>query len=246
MLARAVANEAGVAVPPRVGLRVRGEVRRGRRAARPRPVRPGPQARPGVIFVDEFDALAKQRGGPNGHEEREQTLNQLLVELDGFATNDDVVVIAATNRLDVLDTGRAAARDASIARSTSACPTSAAAARSSPSTPAASRSRPAVELDGLARKTYGFSGAQLADLLNEAAILAARRGGDDIDGPRPPRGLAQGRGRHRPPAVDGRARAGDHRRPRGRARDLRPGPRRQAAASRRSACSPTARRSASR
>ena len=56
-----------------------------------------------VIFVDEFDALAKARGGTNGHEERETTLNQLLVELDGFTPADDIVVMAATNRLDVLD-----------------------------------------------------------------------------------------------------------------------------------------------
>src|SRR5204863_5641482 len=54
----------------------------------------------GVIFFDEFDAVGKARGGQNSHEEREQTLNQLLVELDGFSTTDDIVVIAATNRLD--------------------------------------------------------------------------------------------------------------------------------------------------
>jgi cell division protease FtsH len=134
----------------------------------------------GVIFFDEFDALGKSRGGPNSHEEREQTLNQLLVELDGFATTDDVIVIAATNRLDVLDTavlrpgrfnrkihvglpdvkGRRAILDVH--------------ARSKPLSPA-------TDLEEIARKTYGFSGAQLADLLNESAIMAARRGADAIE-----------------------------------------------------------------
>ena len=103
MLARAVAAEAGVAflhvsgsefVEKYVGVgarRVRDLFAQARALGR------------AVVFVDEFDALAKARGGPNGHEEREQTLNQLLVELDGFAPNDNIVVIAATNRLDVLD-----------------------------------------------------------------------------------------------------------------------------------------------
>ena len=103
MLARAVAAEAGVAflhvsgsefVEKYVGVgarRIRDLFAQARTLGR------------AVIFVDEFDALAKARGGTNGHEEREQTLNQLLVELDGFTPADDIVVIAATNRLDVLD-----------------------------------------------------------------------------------------------------------------------------------------------
>jgi cell division protease FtsH len=133
----------------------------------------------GVIFFDEFDALAKARGGPNSHEEREQTLNQLLVELDGFGTTDDIVVIAATNRLDTLDPavlrpGRfnrkihvglpdVAGREAILA--------------------VHARNKPisgSVDLAETARKTYGFSGAMLADLLNEAAILAARRSAELI------------------------------------------------------------------
>ena len=133
-----------------------------------------------VIFFDEFDAVGKSRGGPNSHEEREQTLNQLLVELDGFASTDDVIVIAATNRLDVLDSavlrpgrfnrkihvglpdvkGRRAILDVH--------------ARNKPLSPT-------TDLEEVARKTYGFSGAQLADLLNEAAIMAARRGVDTVD-----------------------------------------------------------------
>ena len=179
MLARAVANEAGVAflhvsgsefVEKYVGVgakRVRDLFAQARKLGR------------AVIFIDEFDALAKQRGGANGHEEREQTLNQLLVELDGFKPNDDIVVIAATNRLDVLDAavlrpGRFNRKvhvglpDVRGRREILAVHT-----RSKPLAPS-------VDLDVLARKTYGFSGAQLADLVNEAAILAARRGAHDI------------------------------------------------------------------
>ena len=109
MLARAVAAEAGVPfhyasgsefVEKYVGVgakRVRELFAQARKLGR------------GVIFFDEFDAIGKTRGGPNSHEEREQTLNQLLVELDGFGTTDDVVVIAATNRLDIARLGRAPA-----------------------------------------------------------------------------------------------------------------------------------------
>ena len=103
MLARAVAAEAGVPfhhasgsefVEKYVGVgarRIRDLFAQARKLGR------------GVIFFDEFDAIGKARGGPNSHEEREQTLNQLLVELDGFGTTEDVIVIAATNRLDTLD-----------------------------------------------------------------------------------------------------------------------------------------------
>jgi cell division protease FtsH len=134
----------------------------------------------GVIFIDEFDAIGRSRGGANSHEEREQTLNQLLVELDGFTTSDEIVVIAATNRLDILDSavlrpGRfnrkihvglpdVAGRSAILAVHAERKPLAA-----------------EVDLDGLARRTYGFSGAQLSDLLNEAAIIAARRGGTTIE-----------------------------------------------------------------
>src|SRR5215208_7391442 len=103
MLARAVATEAGVPfhhasgsdfVEKYVGVgakRVRELFSQARRLGK------------GVIFIDEFDALGKARGGQNSHEEREQTLNQLLVELDGFGSSEDLVVIAATNRVDILD-----------------------------------------------------------------------------------------------------------------------------------------------
>jgi cell division protease FtsH len=139
-----------------------------------------------VVFIDEFDALGKARGGANSHEEREQTLNQLLIELDGFTSTDGVVVIAATNRVDVLDA--AVLRPGRFGRKIHVGLPDVVGRREILDVHA--KGKPldgAVDLDGIARKTYGFSGAQLADLLNEAAILAARRKaeiltGDDIHG----------------------------------------------------------------
>ena len=179
MLARAVAAEAGVPfhhvsgsefVEKYVGVgarRVRDLFAQARKLGR------------GVIFFDEFDALAKARGGPNSHEEREQTLNQLLVELDGFGTTEDIVVIAATNRLDTLDP--AVLRPGRFNRKIhvglpDVAGRAAILAVHARNKPMAS----AVDLTETARKTYGFSGAMLADLLNEAAILAARRSADLI------------------------------------------------------------------
>jgi len=132
-----------------------------------------------VIFIDEFDALGKARGGANSHEEREQTLNQLLIELDGFTSTDGVVVIAATNRVDVLDP--AVLRPGRFNRKIHVGLPDVIGRREILAVH--SRGKPfeaAVDLDIVARKTYGFSGAQLADLLNEAAILAARRKGDKV------------------------------------------------------------------
>ncbi len=181
MLARAVAAEAGVPfhhasgsefVEKYVGVgarRVRDMFAQARKLGR------------GVIFFDEFDAIGKARGGPNSHEEREQTLNQLLVELDGFGTTEDVIVIAATNRLDTLDP--AVLRPGRFNRKIhvglpDVAGRKAILAVHSRNKPLA----PTIDLEDTARKTYGFSGAMLADLLNEAAILAARRAGDDIQG----------------------------------------------------------------
>jgi cell division protease FtsH len=133
----------------------------------------------GVIFIDEFDALGKARGGTNSHEEREQTLNQLLVELDGFDSSENLVVIAATNRLDVLD--EAALRPGRFSRKVHVGLPDVAGRQAILQVHA--RGKPLaddVSLEGLARKTYGFSGAQLADLLNESAILAARRHAEEI------------------------------------------------------------------
>jgi cell division protease FtsH len=133
-----------------------------------------------VVFIDEFDALGKARGGVNSHEEREQTLNQLLVELDGFTSTDGVVVIAATNRLDTLDP--AVLRPGRFNRKIHVGLPDVAGRREILAVHA--RGKPLAEdidLDTIARKTYGFSGAQLADLLNESAILAARRHSEAIE-----------------------------------------------------------------
>ena len=180
MLARAVAAEAGVPfhyasgsefVEKYVGVgakRVRDLFAQARQLGR------------GVIFFDEFDAIGKARGGPNSHEEREQTLNQLLVELDGFSSTDDVIVIAATNRLDVLDS--AVLRPGRFNRKIHVGMPDVKGRRAILDVHA--RNKPlgeAADLEELARKTYGFSGAMLADLLNEAAIMTARRGAAAIE-----------------------------------------------------------------
>jgi cell division protease FtsH len=175
MLARAVASEAGVPfhyasgsefVEKFVGVgarRVRELFAGARRLGR------------GVIFIDEFDAIGRTRGGANSHEEREQTLNQLLIELDGFTTSDEIVVIAATNRVDILD--QAVLRPGRFNRKIHVGLPDVAGRRAILEVHAERKPlSPDVDLDALARRTYGFSGAQLADLLNEAAIIAARGG----------------------------------------------------------------------
>jgi len=177
LMARAVAGEAGVAF-----LSISGsefvELFVGVGAARVRDL--FEQARkhaPAIIFIDELDAVGRLRGAGlgGGHDEREQTLNQLLVEMDGFDSSEGIIVLAATNRPDVLDPallrpgrfdrmvvvdrpdvdGRLAilrihARNVTLA--------------------------PNVDLEAIARATPGFSGADLANLVNEAAIIAARKG----------------------------------------------------------------------
>jgi cell division protease FtsH len=184
LLARAVAGEAGVPffnisgsefVEMFVGVgasRVRDLFTRAKKAS------------PCIVFVDEIDAVGRQRGAGlgGGNDEREQTLNQLLVEMDGFDTDTHVIVMAATNRPDVLDPallrpgrfdrhvvidrpdvrGRRAILDVH--------------ARNKPLAPE-------VTLDVLARQTPGFCGADLANLVNEGAILAARAGRESITMP---------------------------------------------------------------
>ena len=176
LLAKAVAGEAGVQF-----LSISGsdfvELYVGVGAGRVRDLfEQAKKAAPAIIFIDEIDAVGRQRGSGlgGGHDEREQTLNQLLVEMDGFGTNEGVIVMAATNRADILDNallrpgrfdrqvyvglpdirGREAilkihARDKQLADD--------------------------VDLNSIAKGTPGFSGADLENLMNEAALLAVRR-----------------------------------------------------------------------
>jgi len=130
---------------------------------------------PCIVFVDEIDAVGRQRGAGlgGGHDEREQTLNQLLVEMDGFDTSTHVIVIAATNRPDVLDP--ALLRPGRFDRHVTLDRPDIKGRRQILDVHA--RNKPldsTVDLDVLARQTPGFSGADLANLINEAAILAAR------------------------------------------------------------------------
>ena len=140
-----------------------------------------------IIFIDEIDAVGRHRGAGlgGGHDEREQTLNQLLVEMDGFGSHDGIIVIAATNRPDILDPAllrpgrfdRQITVDAPDIKEREAI------------LHVHARKKPleaAVDLSVVAKKTAGFTGADLANLLNEAALLAARRnksliGMQDID-----------------------------------------------------------------
>src|SRR6201992_241983 len=142
----------------------------------------GKKNAPCIIFIDEIDAVGRHRGAglAGGHDEREQTLNQLLVEMDGFESNDGVILIAATNRPDVLDPtlqrpGRfdrrivvprpdVRGREGILKVHTKRTPLSA-----------------DVELTTIARGTPGFSGADLENLVNEAALVAARQNKDRLD-----------------------------------------------------------------
>ncbi len=182
MLARAIAGEAGVPF-----FHISGsdfvEMFVGVGASRVRDLFDTAKAnRPALIFIDEIDAVGRQRGAGmgGGHDEREQTLNQLLVEMDGFDANAGVIMIAATNRPDVLDP--ALLRPGRFDRHVTV------------DTPDAKgreailnvhlRGKPLTEevnASLLARRTPGFSGADLANLVNEAALLAARRDKTKID-----------------------------------------------------------------
>jgi cell division protease FtsH len=182
LLARAVAGEAGVPFFNLSGSEFV-EMFVGVGAARVRDLfAQAKQKAPCIIFIDELDALAKARGLgglAGGHDEREQTLNQLLVEMDGFDPRAGVIIMAATNRPELLDPallrpGRfdrhvlvdrpdKGGRDAILRVHARGI-----------------RLAPDVDLEVVARRTPGFVGADLANLLNEAALLAARRGRDNV------------------------------------------------------------------
>jgi cell division protease FtsH len=132
---------------------------------------------PSIVFIDELDSIGRQRGAGlgGGHDEREQTLNQLLSEMDGFEPNDDVIVLAATNRPDILDP--ALLRPGRFDRRITVETPGKDARREILKVHA--RNKPLsgdVDLEEIARGTPGFSGADLENLLNEAALLAARQG----------------------------------------------------------------------
>src|SRR5574341_1644249 len=176
LLARAVAGEAGVPFFSISGSDFV-EMFVGVGASRVRDLfEQAKQAAPCIVFMDEIDAVGRHRGAGlgGGHDEREQTLNQLLVEMDGFDTNEGVILVAATNRPDVLDP--ALLRPGRFDRRVVVDNPDSKGRRAILDVHA--RGKPLAEdvnLELLAKHTPGFSGADLANLVNEAALLAARR-----------------------------------------------------------------------
>ncbi len=181
MLAKAIAGEAGVPFFSISGSEFV-EMFVGVGASRVRDLfRKAKENAPSIVFIDEIDAVGRQRGAGigGGNDEREQTLNQLLTEMDGFEGNSGVIIIAATNRPDVLDS--ALLRPGRFDRQVTVDLPSYKGRLGILQVHARNKKLdPEVTLDNVARRTPGFSGADLANLLNEAAILTARRRKDTI------------------------------------------------------------------
>jgi cell division protease FtsH len=182
LLARAVAGEAGVPFFSISGSEFV-EVFVGVGASRVRDLfEQAKQSRPCIIFIDEIDAVGRRRGsGISGssHEEREQTLNQILTEMDGFTPNTGVIVLAATNRPDVLDPAllRPGRFDRRIVLDPPDVGERLAILKVHMTGKPIDQT---VDLETIAKETHGFSGADIANLANEAAILTARRGKSSI------------------------------------------------------------------
>jgi cell division protease FtsH len=184
LLARAVAGEAGVPFFSISGSDFV-EMFVGVGASRVRDLfEQAKQASPCIVFMDEIDAVGRHRGAGlgGGHDEREQTLNQLLVEMDGFEMKDNIILIAATNRPDILDPAllRPGRFDRQIVVDR---PDRIGRKRILDVHTKGKPLDPGIELDTLAAGTPGFTGADLANLVNEAALLAARRGKKTIGEP---------------------------------------------------------------
>jgi cell division protease FtsH len=184
LISRAVAGEAGVAFYSVSGSEFV-EMFVGVGAARVRDLfKEAKEHAPCIVFIDEIDAVGRQRtnSGTGGNDEREQTLNQLLVEMDGFDKHTNVVVIAATNRPDVLD--QALLRPGRFDRRVMLDKPDIRGRQAILEVHANDKPlAPGISLTDLARQTAGFSGADLANLLNEAALLAARNGQTFIEKP---------------------------------------------------------------
>src|ERR671921_764064 len=181
LLARAVAGEAGVPFFSISGSDFV-EMFVGVGASRVRDLfEQAKQNAPAIIFVDEIDAVGRHRGAGmgGGHDEREQTLNQMLVEMDGFEAKDNIILIAATNRPDILDP--ALLRPGRFDRQIPVSAPDIQGRRAILEVHAKGKPLgPDVDFDAVARRTPGFTGADLANVLNEAALLTARTGGQSI------------------------------------------------------------------
>lgn len=182
LLARAVAGQAGVPFFSMAGSEFM-EMLVGVGASRVRDLfATAKKASPSIIFIDEVDAIGRQRGGmgmSGGHDEREQTLNQILVEMDGFTPNDNVVIIAATNRGDLLDPAllRPGRFDRRVVLDMPDKEARAAILRVHAK---GKKFGHGIDWDRVSSMTVGFSGADLENMLNEAAILAARENKKEI------------------------------------------------------------------